>query len=119
MTNDEISEEGRKARFDRWERLGVDVIRTDLEATGGLRMVGGAPAVRRLAWEWVRMKEGEQSKSAAHHQLQTGTGVDLETATPSRQSKPELLTLKPTLWGVSIDLKELWRRVRDWRQRRT
>jgi predicted nucleotide-binding protein len=44
-------------RFERWEQLGVDVIRTDLEATGGLRMVGGSPAVRKLAWEWVRMKE--------------------------------------------------------------
>jgi hypothetical protein len=39
--NDEISEAGRKARFKRWEQLGLDVIRTDLEATGGLRMVGG------------------------------------------------------------------------------
>ena len=37
----EISEAERKERFERWERLGVDVIRTDLEATGGLRFVGG------------------------------------------------------------------------------
>jgi hypothetical protein len=117
MTDDEISEGGRKARFDRWERLGVDVIRTDLEATGGLRMVGGPPAVRRLAWDWVRMKEAEQSKSAAH-QSQTGT-VDTETAPPLRQPKTELLTLKPTLWGVGIDLKELWRRARDRWQRGT
>lgn len=25
---------------------------------------------------------------------------------------PELISLKPTLWGFSIDLKELWRRMR-------
>jgi hypothetical protein len=48
---DDISEEGRTARFQRWEQLGVDVIRTDLEATGGHRFVGGSPAVRALARE--------------------------------------------------------------------
>ncbi len=26
----------------------------------------------------------------------------------------ELVTLKPTLWGFSVDLKELWRRIRCW-----
>ena len=28
--------------------------------------------------------------------------------------KPEVLSLKPTLWGMSIDLKEIWRRYRAW-----
>jgi len=32
MADGEISEAGRKARFEQWEQLGVDVIRTDLEA---------------------------------------------------------------------------------------
>ena len=27
---------------------------------------------------------------------------------PDKQ--PEILTLKPSLWGVSLDLKEIWRR---------
>src|SRR6516165_1400060 len=61
----EISEAGRKQRFERWEQLGVDVIRTDLEATGGLRFVGGPPNVRKLAWEWVRMKEAGRDDKAA------------------------------------------------------
>jgi hypothetical protein len=65
VADDEISDAGRKARFERWERLGVDVIRTDLEATGGLRFVGGSPAVRKLAWEWVRTKEAEQAQLSA------------------------------------------------------
>jgi hypothetical protein len=86
----EISEAGRKARFERWEQLGVDVIRTDLEATGGLRFVGGPPSVRKLAWEWVRMKEaGSKGKPAS---------------SPTKgPAKAELLTLNPGIWGMSID----------------
>lgn len=62
MADEEISEEGRKARFVQWEKLGLDAIKQDL-ATGGYRLVGGAPQVRALARGWVRMKEkGEQAK---------------------------------------------------------
>jgi hypothetical protein len=89
MADDEISEEGRRARFARWEAIGVDRIKADL-LDGGHRLVGGTPAVRKLAWEWVRMKEAEQHEEA---------------------ERRELVTLKPTLWGNSIDLKELWRRI--------
>jgi hypothetical protein len=60
MSNDEISDEGRKARFARWEKLGLDAVKQDL-ATGGHRLIGGPPQVRALAREWVRMKE-EQAK---------------------------------------------------------
>jgi hypothetical protein len=35
------------------------------------------------------------------------------------QKLPELVTLKPTFMGMSIDLKELWRRFRSWWERRT
>jgi hypothetical protein len=83
MSEYKISEEGKRARFTRWEKFGVDRIKADLLA-GGHRLVGGSPAVRELAWEWVRMKEAEQR---------------------------ELVTLKPSLWGVSIDLKEIGRRL--------
>jgi hypothetical protein len=83
MGNDEINEEGKRARFARWEEMGVDRIKADLQA-GGHREVGGTRAVRDLAWEWVRKKEAEQA---------------------------ELVTLKPTFWGVGIDLKAIGRRV--------
>lgn len=83
-SDNEISEKGKQARFARWEKIGVDRIKADL-AAGGHGIVGGPPAVRDLAWEWVRMKEAEQR---------------------------EVVTLKPTLWGNSIDLKELWRKLR-------
>ncbi len=32
----------------------------------------------------------------------------------AKKMRSDLLTLKPGLWGVSIDLKELWLRVRHW-----
>ena len=52
----EISQRGRIARFVEWEKRGVDAIKADL-LTGGSRYVGGPPAVRDLAWEWVRSRE--------------------------------------------------------------
>lgn len=59
MANEEISEEGRRARFEQWETLGLDAIKQDL-ASGGYRLIGGPPQVRELAREWVMMKEKEE-----------------------------------------------------------
>jgi len=56
MSDDEITEEGRQARFRQWEEIGLDRIKTDL-INGGHQLVGGPPAVLRLAWEWVELKE--------------------------------------------------------------
>ena len=36
------------------------------------------------------------------------------TSVSPAKSAPELLTLKPTFWGVGIDLKEMARRIRVW-----
>jgi len=88
----EISQEGRIARFTKWEKQGLDRIKADLLA-GGHRLVGGPPAVRDLAWEWVRMREAEQAP------------------VPSAQQTVELFSLKPNFHGVGIDLKEAWRRI--------
>jgi hypothetical protein len=60
MADDAISEEGRRAVFEQWEKLGLDQIRADLQ-NGIWRVVGGTQAVRELAWEWVRLKEAEQA----------------------------------------------------------
>jgi hypothetical protein len=46
------------ARFERWEKLGVDRVESDLKS-GGLRDVDGGPEVRDMVWQWVRMKRGE------------------------------------------------------------
>jgi hypothetical protein len=35
------------------------------------------------------------------------------------EKPPELVTLKPTFMGMSIDLKELWRRFWPWWESRT
>jgi hypothetical protein len=59
-----IDEAGRKARFDRWGKLGLDRVKADLVQNGGRREVGGTTDVRELAWEWVRMKEAEVSAVA-------------------------------------------------------
>lgn len=58
MSDDDLTEAGRLARFKRWEKLGLDRVKADL-LDGGHKLVGGPPAVRALAWEWVRQKEQE------------------------------------------------------------
>jgi hypothetical protein len=63
MNDEVISEEGRRARFAQWEKLGVEAVKQDL-ATGGYRLVGGPPQVRALAQEWVRIKEAEAAAGA-------------------------------------------------------
>lgn len=59
-----ISDAGRKARFDRWEKLGLDRVKADLVHNGGRGEVGGTNDVRELAWEWVRKKEAEVATAA-------------------------------------------------------
>jgi hypothetical protein len=76
MVDDVISEEGRRTCFERWETLGLGQVKADLE-NGGWQVVGGPPAVQKLAWEWVRMKEAEKAAAA------------------SPQKPAEILTLKP------------------------
>jgi hypothetical protein len=55
----------RLARYEKWEKLGVDRVRADLAATGGIRDVGGTPDVKQMAWNWVRMKENKPPKTPA------------------------------------------------------
>lgn len=59
-----VTSEGQKllsrlGRYEHWEKLGVDQVKADLEHTGGLRVVGGGPEVTQMAWEWLRMKQGQ------------------------------------------------------------
>lgn len=58
MANDEISEAGRRARFEQWEKYGADRLKSDLQIDP-YRRVGSKP-VQDLAWEFVRMKDAEQ-----------------------------------------------------------
>ena len=61
MVHQEFSEEGRRARFEQWEKYGVDRLKSDLQSDP-YRRVGSGP-VQNLAWEFVRMKEAEQTQS--------------------------------------------------------
>jgi hypothetical protein len=87
LADDQISEQGRQERFARWEQIGVDRIKADL-LSGGHALVGGPPAVRDLAWQWVQMKEQE-----------------------AKQKAEKIVTLKPTVYGLGIDLRALWRKI--------
>ncbi len=52
----------RLTRYEQWEKLGLDRVKSDL-STGGNRDVGGGPEVKDMAWEWVRMKENKPPKT--------------------------------------------------------
>jgi hypothetical protein len=84
----EISQEDRIDRFKQWDRVGVETIRAGLQR-GGRIYIGERP-VEDLAWEWVR----------------------------SKQRQEEIVSLKPRIWGFSIDLKQLWRSCKRWWQQR-
>ena len=59
----------------------------------------------------------EDARSAPSHMVETfGENTKSPLSAPSADLPPqrEILTLKPTLWGMSIDLKELARRASAW-----
>jgi hypothetical protein len=95
VTEDEISPEGREARFARWDEIGLDEIKADLLQTGGHRFVGGPPAVRKLAREWVRLREAEK-EAAAKAAQEPGEWV---------RSAEALAMLKPILTEYSAKLR--------------
>lgn len=57
------------ARFEQWEKLGLDRVKNDLMTTGGIRDVGGPQEVRDLAWKWVQMKENQAKAATSSSQL--------------------------------------------------
>jgi len=88
-------------------------------------------AVSRIALEFPSNAQSEPT-SAPAVAAPSGTSVTLpgaevsETSTiaahsssPETQARVELFILKPSIWGMSIDLKEAYRRVRRkvWRPR--
>lgn len=89
MTNGKISEQGRQERFAQWEQMGVDRVKGYLQSDA-LRFIG-APAVQELAWEWVHLKEQEAAQKAE-----------------------KIVMLKPAVYGVGVDLRALWRKIKTW-----
>jgi hypothetical protein len=59
------------ARFEQWEKLGLERVKSDLTQTGGIRDIGGPPEVRDLAWKWVQMKEAKATAIAREHAAAT------------------------------------------------
>jgi hypothetical protein len=54
-------------RFERWEKLGLDRVKSDLTQTGGVIEIGGPQEVRDLAWQWVKMKEAQSAAPERQH----------------------------------------------------
>jgi hypothetical protein len=93
MADDEISEAGRAARFATWDEIGLEAIKADL-LEGGYKLVGGTDAVRRLAREWVKLREAEQKRS------------------------DEAIMFKPNFHGIGIDFNAAGRKLRSFFRRK-
>lgn len=63
-----MNDEQKERRYARWEEIGEDAIRADME-TGGHRLVGGSPEVRRLAQQWLNEKQQAREARQEEHQV--------------------------------------------------
>jgi hypothetical protein len=94
----------------------LTVLRTDRNIEDGVRSI-----IDQIFLPLSRdLRRYLKEQTAGEHQAE-GRIVSLEEmqAEPEAAAKPELprtevLTLKPTLWGIGVDLKELARRVFTW-----
>lgn len=66
-----MDDEQKKRRYAKWAEIGEDAIRADMD-TGGHRLVGGSPEVRRLAQQWLN--ERHQSRETRQDELQVKQG---------------------------------------------
>jgi hypothetical protein len=57
------------ARFEQWEKLGLNRVKSDLMTSGGTRDVGWPQEVQELAWKWVELKENQAKASALASEL--------------------------------------------------
>ena len=97
-------------RISQWEQIGLDAVEADLqnEHKGGRKLVKGPPGTGVQANRWVKYKRAqERAKNEQRPQ-------DQAKIAQNPPKKPEVLELKPTFMGMSIDLKEVWSRVNDW-----
>jgi hypothetical protein len=78
-------------------------------------------AASRIALEFPQKKKQSEPApivSAAKPDLAGSSLVAQSAGTPATDARSEVLILKPTLWGMGIDLKEAYRRVRGrWSRR--
>lgn len=64
MRRDVGLSEADRQRFSRWESAGVEAVKHDV-MTRAAELVEPDAYARRLAWEWVRLKENEQAQVLA------------------------------------------------------
>ena len=70
-----MDDEKKRKRYERWEEIGEDAIRADMES-GGYRLVGGSPELRRLAQQWLNEKQQaraaqEETKQVSQERRET------------------------------------------------
>jgi len=59
------SEAWKKRLYERFEQLGFNRVKSDLENAGGIRDIGGPPENRELGWKWLGEKQAEMTVAKA------------------------------------------------------
>ena len=54
--------EARAAKFARWERVGVELVRANLKS-GGYSVIGPGAETKALAKEWLQLKDAQKAAS--------------------------------------------------------
>jgi hypothetical protein len=87
------------ARFEKFEKLGFDRVKSDMENTGGFRDIGGTQENREAAWKWLQMKkneatDAEPSRSARELTLIADSRLaELRALTPAQFDFRKLIRL--------------------------
>jgi hypothetical protein len=110
-------------RIAQWEKLGVDAVEEDLkrEHKGGRRLVQGPPGTGVQAHRWVKYKRAQERAEAEQRELELAAVVarHRERNEADAPKKREVFSLRPSIWGLGIDLKAAWSAARDWWLSRT
>jgi hypothetical protein len=123
-------------------KKGIDSLNND----GGRRVMGlGTPAQQALVkrffepffhWEddeklrgWLRQQDPDELEQflnwfnfSSHRDRQTLGRQELAklrraaATAPPAPTRSDVLIARPTIWGMGIDLNEMWRRLRSWYQ---
>ncbi len=94
---------------------GVDVVTRSRAPSIDIRFPGMPVLAPKEAESKSSEREHPPEAARAGHNSQEKP-IQPTTARESPQKSAELITLKPTFMGMSVDLKELWRRFCAWRE---
>jgi hypothetical protein len=101
-----------------WERVRVEEAKQSKKSACEVMGLNASPAAAAMGLKEPSWPVGDGHQSASKQPQQTSAKARAGAAAGDTRPSGEVLTLKPTVYGVGVDLKELGRRLRSWWARR-